>query len=45
MEALQKDLGLRADKKSTLYNFEMLNDALSGLTKEMLLKANCSELV
>ena len=45
MEALQRDVGLKADKKGTLNNFEMLNDALGSLSKEMLLKANCAELV
>jgi hypothetical protein len=35
----------KADKKSTLQNFDNLNDALSSLSKEMILKANHQDLI
>jgi len=38
-------LGNKAEKKSTLSNFDNLNDALTSLSKEMILKANHADLI
>jgi ribosomal 50S subunit-associated protein YjgA (DUF615 family) len=42
---LQKDLNSKAEKKNTLQNLDILNEALANLSKEMIMKANIQEML
>lgn len=45
LTSLGKDIVQKADKKGTLQNLELLNDALSSLSKEMIMKAGIQDLL
>lgn len=38
-------MGSKADKRNTLQNLELLNEALGSLSKEMLLKASIQDVM